>query len=163
MTDELKPINLNTEETAEPTGKTVEPMGKPSLGTNGKKKMIGIMLMLVVLGIGSGYGLFKLNQPKTPEKLKSTNGGEINKGDKFGVMDEKAFRDEVEGDLVAGGIDGEGSHHLEREGGESQYVYLTSSIIDLDKFVDRKVKVWGETFEGQKAGWLMDVGRLEVL
>jgi len=170
MTDELKPINLNTEETAEPTGKTAEPMDKTLKpmnklggGTNGKKKMISILLMLVVLGIGSGYGLFKLNQPKAPEKLKSTNGGEINKGDKFGVMDEKAFRDEVEGDLVSGGIDGEGSHHLEREGGESQYVYLTSSIIDLDKFVDMKVKVWGETFEGQKAGWLMDVGRLEVL
>jgi hypothetical protein len=25
------------------------------------------------------------------------------------------------------------------------------------------VKVWGETFKGQKAGWLMDVGRVKVM
>ena len=26
-----------------------------------------------------------------------------------------------------------------------------------------KVKVWGETFKGQTAGWLMDVGRVQVV
>jgi hypothetical protein len=26
-----------------------------------------------------------------------------------------------------------------------------------------QVKVWGETFKGQKAGWLMDVGRVQVI
>ena len=62
-----------------------------------------------------------------------------------------------------GGVDGEGSHHLVRPGGESQNVYLTSSIIDLDQFVGRSVKIWGATFEAQQAGWLMDVGRLQVL
>ena len=162
MTDELKPINLNTEETAEPI-KAGKLMNKITPEANGKKKMIRMLLILVLLGVGSGYGLFKFTQPKAPEKLKSAVEGEINKGDKFGVMDEKAFRDEAEGEMLSGGLDGEGSHHLEREGGDSQNVYLTSSIIDLDKFIDRKVRVWGETFEAQKAGWLMDVGRLEII
>ena len=36
---------------------------------------------------------------------------------------------------------------------------LTSVNIDLDK----KVKVWGETNTAQEAGWLMDVGKLELL
>jgi hypothetical protein len=26
-----------------------------------------------------------------------------------------------------------------------------------------EVKVWGETYKGQKAGWLMDVGKVEVI
>jgi hypothetical protein len=29
--------------------------------------------------------------------------------------------------------------------------------------VGKKVQVWGETFKGQKAGWLMDVGRIKAL
>ena len=50
-----------------------------------------------------------------------------------------------------------------RPGGESQNVYLTSSVVDLDLFVDHKIRIWGETFSAQKAGWLMDVGRVEVI
>jgi hypothetical protein len=42
-------------------------------------------------------------------------------------------------------------------------VYLTSSTVDLSPFVGKKVRVWGQTFTGQKAGWLMDVGLVEVL
>jgi len=26
-----------------------------------------------------------------------------------------------------------------------------------------EVKIWGETFKAQKAGWLMDVGRVEIV
>ena len=168
MTDNIKPLNLNTEGEKPAAAKelasnleTAQPMNKTK--SQAKKKMISIVLVLVLLGVGSGYGLFRMTQPKSPKKLKASAEGEIEKGDTFGVMDEKAFRDMTEGKLIAGGIDGEGSHHLEREGGESQNVYLTSSIIDLDQFVDKEVKVWGETFEAQKAGWLMDVGRLEIL
>ena len=40
---------------------------------------------------------------------------------------------------------------------------LTSSSVDLSLFIDRKVKIWGQTFEAEKAGWLLDVGQLEVL
>lgn len=80
-----------------------------------------------------------------------------------GIMDKKKFPDKAEGKLVEGGIDGEGSFHLVRSGGESQNVYLTSSIIDLSKYIGKKVRVWGQTFSGQKAGWLMDVGYVENL
>ena len=50
-----------------------------------------------------------------------------------------------------------------RVGGVSQTVVLTSSATDLSKLVGMNVKVWGETFKAQKAGWLMDVGRIQVI
>ena len=155
MTDDIKPLNLNTEAEVKPVEETPS-SAKP------KKKMISWFLVLVLLGVGTGFGINYLSQPKMPKKLATEAGGEIKAGDTFGVEDEAIFSDIAEGTLVAGGIDGEGSHHLEREGGKSQYVYLTSSVIDLDQFVDKKVKIWGQTFEAQKAGWLMDVGRLEI-
>jgi hypothetical protein len=34
--------------------------------------------------------------------------------------------------------------------------------LDLDSFVGMDVKVWGITFQAEIAGWLMDVGRVEV-
>ena len=30
-------------------------------------------------------------------------------------------------------------------------------------YIDKKIKVWGQTQTAQYAGWLMDVGRVEVL
>jgi len=157
--EEIKPLNLNSEETAQP--KMPDSASKPTMDKP-KKKMVKWVVALVLLGVVSGWGLVKIKQPSSPKKLKSAEEAGVNSGDTYGVMDEAAFPDMAEGKLVAGGIDGEGSHHLEREGGESQYVYLTSSVIDLDQFVDKEVKVWGQTFEAQKAGWLMDVGRLQV-
>ena len=65
--------------------------------------------------------------------------------------------------MKEGGADGEGAFHLERTGGVSQNVYLTSAIVDLSKYVNKKIKVWGQTQKAQTAGWLMDVGRIEVL
>lgn len=80
-----------------------------------------------------------------------------------GTKDEKKFPDTAEGTLKKGGIEGEGNFHIERKGGESQNVYVTSSIVDLSLYVGKKVKVMGQTFEGEKAGWLMDVGYIEIL
>lgn len=80
-----------------------------------------------------------------------------------GLDDTKTFRDQTEGVLEAGGIDSEGSHHLTRPGGESQNVYLTSTTVDLEQFIGKKIRVWGETNKAQKAGWFMDVGKVEVL
>lgn len=87
----------------------------------------------------------------------------IKKGDVFGSADAESFKDSAQGYLQAGGLKGEGSHALLRPGGASQTVYLTSSVTDLDKFVGMDVRVWGETFSSQTAGWLMDVGRVEVI
>ena len=83
--------------------------------------------------------------------------------EEVGLDDAATFGDLAEGVLEKGGIDGEGTHHLVRDGGPSQYVYLTSSVIDLSGFVSKKVQVWGETNKANKAGWLMDVGRLKVV
>ena len=57
----------------------------------------------------------------------------------------------------------EGTHHLVREGGETHYVFLTSSVINLDPLVGKKVQVWGETIAARNAPWLMDVGRVKTL
>jgi len=46
----------------------------------------------------------------------------------------KTFPDKTEGVLREGGIEGEGNFHLERPGGESQNVYLTSTTVDLELF-----------------------------
>jgi len=83
-------------------------------------------------------------------------------GDIFGSANEKAFKDPATGVIDKGGFKGEGTHQLVRPGGVSQTVYLTSSTIDLDALVGHQVTVWGETFKGQKVGWLMDVGRAKV-
>lgn len=79
-----------------------------------------------------------------------------------GVLDPKVKYDNAVGTLVAGGIGNEGTHHLERDGGPVKNVYLTSSVIDLQSFVGKKVEVWGETLSSKKAGWLMDVAKIQV-
>jgi len=153
---DVQPLNLSTDEIVVPTA-------TPPVGKKAKTKLILWLISLVALGTISGYGLTLLKKPQGAKQLSRTTEGGTEKGKTFGVVDEKAFKDQAEGEVASGGIDGEGSHHLIREGGESQYVYLTSSIVDLDQFVGKKVRVWGQTFEAQKAGWLMDVGRLEIL
>ncbi len=88
---------------------------------------------------------------------------DVKEGDIFGSPNEDDFKDNAQGILQDGGIGNEGSHHLVRPGGVSQNVYLTSSVTDLSKFIGMEVEVWGETFAGEQAGWLMDVGRVKVL
>ena len=128
-------------------------------------KIIGFVVVLV-LGFGSGYLLKNgsIGGVINTGSVVSRNVPEagLKEGDIIGVQDEKTFKDSVTGVLHKGGIDGEGSHQLLRPGGVSQTVYLTSSVIDLDEFEGHQVTVWGETFKGQKAGWLMDVGRVKV-
>ncbi len=80
-----------------------------------------------------------------------------------GMLDPKVKYDTATGDLKEGGIASEGTYHLERDGGPSQSVYLTSSVIDLGSFVGKKVQVWGETMASKKAGWLMDVAKVQVV
>ena len=128
--------------------------------------LIVIGLILLTLGIATGYFFNQkagnFTQVGEKESRQEANGSD-KKSQIYGSADEKVFRDVAEGLLEKGGLDGEGSHKLIRPGGESQTAYLTSSTLDLDQFVGRKVKVWGETYRAQKAGWFMDVGRVEVL
>ncbi len=143
-------------------------------GASSMKAKNGVFIVLSVLvlvgGGATGIGLSKLNAKEQAIKngdngalVQQVATGTVKNGDVFGSQEEKDFKDSAEGYLELGGLDGEGSHKLLREGGVSQTVYLTSSSTDLDKFQGMRVKVWGETFKGQKAGWLMDVGRVKVI
>lgn len=75
----------------------------------------------------------------------------------------QTFKDSAEGTLDQGGFNGEGTHKLIRDGGPSQTAYLLSSVVDLDQYVGKKVKVYGQTVAAKKASWLMDVGKVEVI
>lgn len=127
------------------------------------KELALILLAVSLLGVGSGYMLARSGGTLGSVTRGKPSKSAIPKGTVVGSNDLKTFKDVTEGAMEKGGIDGEGQYHLVRPGGESQNVYLTSSIVDLAKFVGIKVKVWGETQKAQKAGWLMDVGRVEVL
>lgn len=131
------------------------------------KPPIVLFVVLLLLGIATGYVVAQVKGGSSTVKVAGPDGkvttATVQKGAVFGSKDEKTFKDSAEGTMRKGGIDGEGAYHLERPGGESQNVYLTSSVIDLSTFVGKKVKVWGQTNASDKAGWLMDVGRLQVL
>lgn len=131
-----------------------------------KKTFIIICSFAILAGIMTGFGAFKLkNKGNTAqvENVTIEEGSKIKNGDVFGVQDKDTFADSATGYVEKGGVDGEGSHKLLREGGESQTVALTSSVVDLDKLVGTEVKIYGETFKADKAGWFMDVGRVEVI
>lgn len=125
-----------------------------------QKTMIMILVGALVGGVlvGSVAGMMKKGQSN---KQGGISNAKTEKA--VGINDKKTFKDQAEGILKEGGIDGEGSYHLQRPGGQSQNVYLTSSTVDLAPYVDKKVRVHGETFAAQKAGWLMDVGLVEIL
>ncbi len=127
------------------------------------KKSTVVLLIIAGLMLG-GFTSFFIS-PQKEKKQSALSNPEKTASVKMsaGIKDEKRFPDKAEGILKEGGIDGEGSFHLVRPGGESQNVYLTSSTVDLSEFLGKKVRVWGETFKGEKAGWLMDVGYIEVI
>jgi hypothetical protein len=130
-----------------------------------KPKMILGVIVLVVLGIFSGYGLNKVMGGSSSSVGVGGSEGTTASGKKVvvGSTNQNSLRDSAQGELEEGGLNGEGTHKLIRPGGDSQTVYLTSSMLDLSPFVGKKVKVSGETIAGKTAGWLMDVGKVEVL
>lgn len=147
------PLNLSA---------TPQPVVHPLKEESGDGKVFLLTIGIIVIigaGIFTGYLLSQRGvSNRGGGKATSSQAKQV-----VGSEDTKTFRDSAEGVLEKGGLDGEGSHKLIRPGGESQTAYLTSSVVDLDQFVGKKVKVWGETFKAQKAGWLMDVGKIEVL
>ena len=144
----------------------IHDFNKENLKSAFTPKIIALFFIITIFGVISGYFFAGKMSPSTTGGIKSielSNTSQITKGTVVGSKDTSTFKDMAEGVLKPGGIDGEGAFHLERPGGASQNVYLTSSIVDLSKFNGKKIKVWGETQKAQHAGWLMDVGRVEVL
>lgn len=134
----------------------IKPLSKENNNHWSLKQLFIFILLVFVIGGFSGYFFRKFFPSKTSNQKVVTK-------TKEGIIDKKTFRDQAEGILKEGGINGEGNFHLERPGGESQNVYLTSSTVDLSKYIGKKVRVYGETFAGEKAGWLMDVGLVEII
>lgn len=127
--------------------------------------VILVLLSMALLGVGSGYAAASFTSKPGNNNLlpQVVQPNAVQKGQTFGVEDTAEYKDTAEGVVKEGGIEGEGQYHLERAGGESQNVYMTSSSVDLSKFIGKKIKVWGATQAAQTAGWLMDVGKVEVL
>ncbi|MDQ5950771.1 MAG: hypothetical protein QG639_47 [Patescibacteria group bacterium] len=146
---------------------SVSSSSRRTMAKSSNKALLIAALIAIVAGVGSGYVGSKLyaqsqGLPSGDIETVATEGA-VKNGDVFGSPDTSTFKDSAKGYLVAGGLDNEGTHHLLRDGGTSQTVYLTSSVTDLSTLEGMEVEVWGETFKGQKAGWLMDVGRVQVV
>lgn len=136
-------------------------MVKPLILPN--KKLVLVLLVPVVLGLLTGFILYKRATSGTV-RLAGKNVQVVQTPTEEGVKDAATFRDTATGNIIEndGKVTKEGAYILTR-GDVSQNVYLTSSVIDLSKYVGKKVQIWGETFKGQTAGWLMDVGRIKIL
>jgi hypothetical protein len=131
--------------------------------TNLPKALIILVAISLISGVATGFVLAK-NNPKSgisaasPETIKAAKeSGEVAKN----------CKDFDEGTLKAKGKAednteySEGTHLLDRPG--KTPVTLTSSYVDLSQYEGKKVKVFGETQKALKAGWLMDVCKIEQI
>ncbi len=154
-----------SETTPSPEENGLKKLTRPlTIPDNLNKVLIGALVVSVVLGTTTGYVLAK-------KSAAGENGGLVENVTKSppknAEQDKKTFRDFAEGTIKKkpetknGQEYSEGTHLLEREGAVP--VTLTSSVVDLSQFEGKKVKVFGETQKAIKAGWLMDVGRVEEL
>lgn len=122
------------------------------------KLLIAVLVVSIIAGVGTGY-------------LMSSSGGNspiplITKTPEHANEDQKTFRDFAEGKITKKPEDKkgqatEGTHLLIRDGATP--VLLTSSVLDLSQYENKKVKIYGETNSLPGAGWFMDVGRVEVV
>lgn len=131
------------------------------LSDNPSKAILTIVIISIILGVITG---FILSNKGKDGSLTSTGLGTPPKN---AQADTRTFRDFAEGVIKTKpkpsdpGEYTEGTHLLQREGAVP--VALTSSVVDLSKYEDKKVKVYGETQKALKEGWLMDVGRVEEI
>ena len=123
-----------------------------------------VVVVIVALGIGTGLVASSVQKAKAQnQQAKSIEEEELSPQQQESFA--QTFRDEAEGTVEKNDdLDkyAQGTHKLLRSGGESQTAYLTSSVLDLNEYVGKKVKVFGETFGSSQVGWLLDVGKVEV-
>jgi len=135
-----------------------------------------LSIIIVVLGLLTGFGLSSIRSSST--SLPDTSGQPADNNvisiesvtsqqdlvvGKIYGNSEKTFKDIAIGTIEKGSINGEGTHILNREGGTSQRASLTSSAVDLDLFIGKKVEIKGETNASTKTSWLLDVGNIKIL
>ncbi len=140
----------------------------------GPKFNIFIIVALIIIGVGVGMLLAtntssKKNSNETQQNTLNKNTiappnkkEDIQVGKTYG-NESTLFKDVATGVIQSGNINGVGTHILERVGGPSQHASLTSSTVDLDLFLGKKVEIKGQTQASNKTGWLLDVGTIKVL
>jgi len=128
-----------------------------------KTIVLGVFLIMILLGVVTGYFISGGKKLSSGTATSAAAGPTATGKNVFGSADTKTFTDSATGTIEKGGISGEGTHKLIREGGASQTACLVSSVLDLDQFVGKKVKVTSKTMEAKSCPWLMDVGQIEVL
>ena len=150
----------------QPVNKSFNPLKLPT----GSKLIYPVVIVIAII-VGFAISRFFPSQPDSVSQQDSllanqaaqiVEGQEIEVGVVYGNTSQ-TFSDSATGVVKEGGVNGEGTHTLDREGGADQDAALTSSVIDLDLFVDKKVEVDGETNASNKAGWFMDVGSIKIL
>lgn len=135
---------------------------------------LAAVLIVIVLAITLGFWASRIIPNKISIKGGSSDQSEIISSEEIKAKSDlvvgkvygnsgKNFKDTATGTIEKGSINGEGTHILNRAGGASQRASLTSSVVDLDLFVGRKVEVKGETNTSNKTSWLMDVGSIKIL
>lgn len=125
--------------------------------------VMSVFVILIALGIITGYLLAGGSSGQKPNGTAATaSAGPSAGGKAFGSADTKTFSDSAIGTVEKDGIGGEGTHKLVRDGGPTQTACLVSSVLDLDNFVGKKVKINGKTMDAKKCPWFMDVGRIEL-
>ena len=160
----MKEINPSLEPLKAQSGSNVLLRAVPKKGNFGR--FIPIIIVVVIVGAGVFSGLVASSRSKNAKELTKAS---IEEEQLTGEQKEsftQPFRDEAEGTIEKNDkLDkyAQGTHRLIRPGGESQTAYLTSSVLDLDEYDGKKVKVFGETFGSSQVGWLMDVGKVEVI
>ncbi len=135
-------------------------------------KNLPLYLIVVSVSIISGFFLSRffpttnnsseLSLAKPVTLSQETTAQDLEVGVIYGQTG-KNFSDTATGIVRSGSINNVGTHILEREGGQTQWASLTSSAVDLDLFIDKKVEVKGETNSSNKASWLLDVGTIKIL
>ncbi len=137
---------------------------KPLATSNTNKIFLGIIVTSLILGSASGI---YLAQSKTTSKTVNSDNASTTTQAKTAGSDTQTFRDFAEGVIEKRPEPKnseeylEGTHLLKREDNPIP-VALTSSVVDLSEYEGKKVKVYGETQKAIKAGWLMDVGKVEL-
>ena len=139
----------------------------PRSSVNLIKKVMPLLAIVVIVGAGvySGLILHSLNKSKTATSA-GVSGSQEDLPKDVQESQAKTFKDEAEGVIEKNDkMDkyAQGTHKLIRPGGDSQTAFLTSSVLDLDSYVGKKVKIFGETFGSLQVGWLMDVGKVEEI
>jgi hypothetical protein len=164
---EIKPL---TQEPTRPK-EVIPQVQKPIMTKMPENKLkstlmpVAIGVLVVITGIATGWFTASPRAGSESGSVKMASSvssvGDKENSDEAGIADEES--DTAEGTLKEGGIDGEGTHYLDRDAGPDKYVYLTSTVLNLDSFEGKKIQVWGDTMAGRSAGWLMDVTKVKVI